>query len=169
MCRARCARRTPSRCQSNDWQPDEAGHDLRSEGHQTAPRQSRNGDRTSRSSEPGHPQLLSRWFHQTVRPGSPRPVHPRSRPTTCRTGQLRQLAQPTHLPNSKCIPGLTLDHPRLLAVRHALVRFAHIAGGDTFTARNLHPTAAAAIDSTPTSIDSASCVTICRNFEPSAR
>jgi hypothetical protein len=64
-------------------------------------------------------------------------------------GQLRQLAEPTLLPNGKRIPGLKLDHPRLLAVMHALVRFAHIAGGDTFTTRDLHPTAAAALDSTP--------------------
>jgi len=64
-------------------------------------------------------------------------------------GQLRQLAEPTRLPNGKRIPGLKLDHPRLLAVMHALVRFAHIAGGDTFTTRDLHPTAAAALDSTP--------------------
>jgi hypothetical protein len=64
-------------------------------------------------------------------------------------GQLRQLAEPTRLPNGKRIPGLKLDHPRLLAVMHALVRFAHIAGGDTFTTRDLHPTVAAALDSTP--------------------
>jgi len=31
---------------------------------------------------------------------------------------------------------------------HALVRFAHIAGGDTFTTRDLHEPAAAALDST---------------------
>jgi len=30
----------------------------------------------------------------------------------------------------------------------ALVRFAHIAGGDTFTTRDLHPAAAAALDAT---------------------
>ena len=64
-------------------------------------------------------------------------------------GQLRQLAAPTQLANGKRIPGLKLDHPRLLAVRHALVRFAHIAGGDTFTTKDLHPAAAAALDSTP--------------------
>ncbi len=64
-------------------------------------------------------------------------------------GQLRQLAEPTRLPNGKRIPGLKLDHPRLLAVMHALVRFAHIAGGDTFTTRDLHPTVAAALDSPP--------------------
>jgi hypothetical protein len=33
--------------------------------------------------------------------------------------------------------------PRLLALMHALVRFAHIARGDTFTTRDLHPVAAA--------------------------
>lgn len=64
-------------------------------------------------------------------------------------GQLRQLAEPTRLPNGKRIPGLKLDHPRQLALMHALVRFAHIAGGDTFTTRELHPATAAALDSTP--------------------
>ncbi len=63
-------------------------------------------------------------------------------------GQLRQLAEPTRLPNGKRIPGLKLDHPRQLAVMHALVRFAHIAGGDTFTTKDLQPAAAAALDST---------------------
>jgi hypothetical protein len=63
-------------------------------------------------------------------------------------GQLRQLAEPTRLPNGKRIPGLKLDHPRQLALMHALVRFAHIAGGDTFTTKDLHPAAAAALDAT---------------------
>ena len=39
-------------------------------------------------------------------------------------GQLRKLAEPTILANGKRIPGLKLDHPRQLAVMHALVRFA---------------------------------------------
>jgi hypothetical protein len=64
-------------------------------------------------------------------------------------GQLRQLAEPTSLPSGRRIPGLKLDHPRQLAVMHALVRFAHVAGGDTFTTRDLHPVAAAALDLTP--------------------
>jgi hypothetical protein len=63
-------------------------------------------------------------------------------------GQLRQLAEPTRLANGKRIPGLKLDHPRQLALMHALVRFAHIAGGDTFTTRDLHPAAAAALETT---------------------
>jgi hypothetical protein len=63
-------------------------------------------------------------------------------------GQLRQLAEPTRLPNGKRIPGLKLDHPRQLAVMHALVRFAHIAAGDTFTMRDLHDPAAAALEVT---------------------
>jgi hypothetical protein len=63
-------------------------------------------------------------------------------------GQLRHLTEPTRLPSGKRIPGLKLDHPRQLALMHALVRFAHIAGGDTFTIRDLHPAAAAARDLT---------------------
>jgi hypothetical protein len=35
---------------------------------------------------------------------------------------LRQLAEPTRLPNGKRIPSLKLDHPRQLALMHALVR-----------------------------------------------
>ena len=35
------------------------------------------------------------------------------------------------------------------ALMHALVRFAHIAAGDTFTTRDLHPTAVAALDVGP--------------------
>src|SRR5216683_7535702 len=41
-------------------------------------------------------------------------------------GQLRTLAAPTVLPSGKRIPGLKLDHPRQLALMHALVRFAPI-------------------------------------------
>jgi hypothetical protein len=63
-------------------------------------------------------------------------------------GQLRQLAEPTRLPNGKRIPGLKLNHPRQLALMHALVRFAHIVSGDSFTMRELHPAAAAALDTT---------------------
>jgi hypothetical protein len=63
-------------------------------------------------------------------------------------GQLRQLAEPTRLANGKRIPGLKLDHPRQLALMHALVRFAHIAAGDTFSTKDLHPAAAAALDAT---------------------
>ena len=64
-------------------------------------------------------------------------------------GQLHQLAQPTRLPNGRRIPGLKLDHPRQLALMHALVRFAHIAAGDTFTTRDLHLSTAAALDAAP--------------------
>jgi hypothetical protein len=59
-------------------------------------------------------------------------------------GQLRQLAAATILPNGKRIPGLKLDHPRQLALMHALVRFTNIAAGNTFTTSELHvPTAEA--------------------------
>jgi hypothetical protein len=63
-------------------------------------------------------------------------------------GQLRRLAEPTRLPSGKRIPGLKLDHPRQLALMHALVRFTHIAAGDTFTTRDLHEPTAAALDTT---------------------
>lgn len=60
-------------------------------------------------------------------------------------GQLRKLAEPTILPNGKRIPGLKLDHPRQLALMHALVRFAHIAAGSTFTTAELYPYALEAL------------------------
>ena len=64
-------------------------------------------------------------------------------------GQLRTLAQPTRLPNGKRIPGLKLDHPRQLALMHALVRFAHLAADRTFTTRELHPDTVAALGCAP--------------------
>ena len=60
-------------------------------------------------------------------------------------GQLRQLAEPTVLANGKRIPGLKLDHPRLLAVMHALVGFAQIAAGNTFSTAEIHPHAVDAL------------------------
>ena len=54
-------------------------------------------------------------------------------------GQLRKLAEPTVLSNGKRVPGLKLDHPRQLALMHALVRFAHIAAANTFTSQQIHP------------------------------
>ncbi len=53
-------------------------------------------------------------------------------------GQLQRLIQPTVLPNGKRIPGLKLDHPRQLALMHALVRFSHIAAQDSFSTAELH-------------------------------
>ena len=53
-------------------------------------------------------------------------------------GQLRKLAQPTILANGKRIPGLKLDHPRQLAVMHALVRFANIAAGEGFRSTDVY-------------------------------
>src|ERR1700732_1395690 len=60
-------------------------------------------------------------------------------------GQMRKLAEPTVLPSGKRIPGLKLDNPRQLALMHALVRFAHIAAGNTFTTTELYPYALAAL------------------------
>ena len=60
-------------------------------------------------------------------------------------GQLRQLCQPTVTAHGKRIPGLKLDHPRQLALRHALVRFSHIAAGGTFSTHEVHGQAAAAL------------------------
>jgi hypothetical protein len=65
-------------------------------------------------------------------------------------GQLRNLAEPTVLPNGKRIPGLKLDHPRQLALMHALVRFAHIAAGSTFTTADLYPHTIEALGVLPT-------------------
>ena len=53
--------------------------------------------------------------------------------------QLRQLTQPTLLPNGRRIPGLKLDHPRQLALMHSLVRFCYLAAEGTFTTRELYP------------------------------
>jgi hypothetical protein len=60
-------------------------------------------------------------------------------------GELRSLAQPTVLPNGKRIPGLKLDHPRQLAVMSSLVRFSHVAAGDTFTTTELQAGVAEAL------------------------
>jgi len=65
-------------------------------------------------------------------------------------GQLRKLAEPTVLPHGKRIPGLKLDHPRQLALMHALVRFAHLAAGSTFTTADLYPHTIEALGVLPT-------------------
>jgi DNA-binding transcriptional ArsR family regulator len=64
-------------------------------------------------------------------------------------GQLRALSQPTVLPTGQRVPGLKLDHPRLLAVMHALVAFSHIAVGSTFTTADLYPRTVAALSVAP--------------------
>jgi len=53
-------------------------------------------------------------------------------------GQLQKLVAPTTLTKGKRIPGLKLDHPRQLALMHALVRYANIAAGSTFTTTDLY-------------------------------
>ena len=60
-------------------------------------------------------------------------------------GELRKLAEPTLCPNGKRIPGLKLDHPRQLAVMNSLVRFSHVAAGDTFTTAELQAAVAEAL------------------------
>src|ERR1700745_598281 len=52
--------------------------------------------------------------------------------------QLKSLGAPTILPGGKRIPGLKLDHPRRLALMHALVRFANVAASNNFRTRDLH-------------------------------
>jgi hypothetical protein len=64
-------------------------------------------------------------------------------------GQLRKLAEPTITPTGKRIPGLKLDHPRQLALMHALVRFAHIAAGNIFTTAEIHPAVIEALGCAP--------------------
>ena len=61
-------------------------------------------------------------------------------------GQMRKLAEPTLLPNGKRIPGLKLDHPRQLALMHALVRFSHIAAQNTFTTSEIYADTRAALE-----------------------
>jgi hypothetical protein len=53
--------------------------------------------------------------------------------------ELRQLTQPTLLPNGKRIPGLKLAQPRQLALMHSLVRFRYLAAEGTFSTRDLYP------------------------------
>jgi predicted MarR family transcription regulator len=60
------------------------------------------------------------------------------------------LIQPTILPNGKRIPGLKLDHPRQLALMHALVRFSHIAAQDSFSTLEIHADTAEALGRTTT-------------------
>jgi hypothetical protein len=60
-------------------------------------------------------------------------------------GQLRKLAEPTLLANGKRIPGLKLDHPRQLAVMHALVRYANLAAGSTFRSVDVYTPALEAL------------------------
>jgi hypothetical protein len=64
-------------------------------------------------------------------------------------GQLRRLAEPTITPTGKRIPGLRLDHPRQLALMHALVRFAHVAAGNSFTTPELYPHVIKALGCSP--------------------
>jgi hypothetical protein len=64
-------------------------------------------------------------------------------------GQLRKLAEPTITSTGKRIPGLKLDHPRQLALMHALVRFSHIAAGNSFTTTEIHPAVIEALGCAP--------------------
>src|SRR5467141_2928844 len=64
-------------------------------------------------------------------------------------GQLRKLAEPTITSTGKRIPGLKLDHPRQLALMHALVRFSHIAAGNSFTTAEIHPAVIEALGCAP--------------------
>ena len=81
-------------------------------------------------------------------------------------GQLRKLAEPTITAAGKRIPGLKLDHPRQLALMHALVRFAHIAAGNTFTTAEIHPAVIAALGCPPSSTSSPRCATTSQNSVP---
>jgi hypothetical protein len=59
------------------------------------------------------------------------------------------LAEPTVLPNGKRIPGLKLDHPRQLALMHALVRFSHIAARNIFTTAEIYHITLSALELSP--------------------
>jgi hypothetical protein len=60
------------------------------------------------------------------------------------------------LRRESAFPGLRLDHPRQLALMHALVRFAHVAAGNSFTTAELHPHVAKALGCAPESYTLAS-------------
>jgi len=70
-------------------------------------------------------------------------------------GPLRHLSQPTPIQKGpkdqkgRRIPGLKLDHPRPLALLQALVGFAPLAAGGTFTTREVHPQVAQALGLSP--------------------
>jgi hypothetical protein len=64
-------------------------------------------------------------------------------------GQLRKLAEPTVLHNGKRLPGLKLDHPRQLALMHALVRFSHIAAHNTFSTSEIYDDTLTALEVSP--------------------
>src|SRR5215813_5586215 len=83
-------------------------------------------------------------------------------------GQLRKLAEPTITPTGKRIPGLKLDQPRQLALMHALVRFAHVAAGSTFTTAELYPHVVKGLGCAPKDFTLASLATTSRNFSPRA-
>ena len=83
-------------------------------------------------------------------------------------GQLRRLAEPTVLASGKRLPGLKLDHPRQLALMHALVRFAHVAAGGTFKTADLYPHAVAALDVAPETYTWRHCAMTSRNCAPRA-
>ena len=80
--------------------------------------------------------------------------------------QLHQLTQPALLPKGKRVPGWKLDHPRQLALMHALLRFSHIAAGNTFTTADLHPQTAQALGCSTSSTLSLPCATIGSNCAP---
>ncbi|MGA8658764.1 MAG: hypothetical protein WB586_21725 [Chthoniobacterales bacterium] len=65
-----------------------------------------------------------------------------------RPGQLRRLAMPTILPNGKRVSGLKLDHPRQLALMHALVRFTNLVAANTFSTCELQAPIAEALGCT---------------------
>lgn len=71
-------------------------------------------------------------------------------------GQLRYLAQPTILDNGKRIPGLKLEHPRLLALMHALVRFSNLAAGSMFRTVDLYEPTLDALGASPSQYSLAS-------------
>jgi hypothetical protein len=81
-------------------------------------------------------------------------------------GQLRKLAEPTITSTGKRIPGLKLDHPRQLALMHALMRFAHIAAGNTFTTAEIHPAVIKALGWPPTATRAPRSAMICQNAVP---
>jgi hypothetical protein len=81
-------------------------------------------------------------------------------------GELRKLAEPTITPAGKRIPGRKLDHPRQLALMHALVRSRTSPPAIPSRLPNSTPKSSLRLAARPNSTRWRRCATTSRNFGP---